>query len=156
MKRPTRFVVVCSEGGHWVQASRIIQNLDQLPVLIVIASRNDVPSHFNCDGCAVEVRRTVDFNARTVHRLPVGFFHVFNMFREVRPTHVITTGAAPGLIALIVGRIFGARTLWIDSIANSRVLSLSGRLSRIFSDETWSQWEEVADRYGCGYKGRLL
>ena len=40
-----------------------------------------------------------------------------------RPDVVVSTGAAPGYFALRFGRLFGARTLWLESIANVEELS---------------------------------
>ena len=38
------------------------------------------------------------------------------------------TGAAPGYFAIRIGKLLGARTLWIDSIANAEELSMGGQL----------------------------
>jgi len=73
------------------------------------------------------------------------------IMREVRPDVVVSTGALPGLMALIVGYVFGARTIWIDSIANTERMSLSGRLSRPFAQLWLTQWPEVSDRTGATY-----
>ncbi|MET1755189.1 glucuronosyltransferase [Novosphingobium sp. RD2P27] len=78
----------------------------------------------------------------------------FAMMREVRPDVVISTGALPGLVCLIVGRLLGARTIWLDSMANSETPSMSGRLARRFSTLWLTQWEHLA-RPG-EYAGSLL
>ena len=57
---------------------------------------------------------------------------------------VVSTGAAPGLIALPIAKLFGARTVWIDSLANCERLSLSGRIARHFSDLWLTQWPHLA------------
>jgi hypothetical protein len=49
---------------------------------------------------------------------------------QERPQVVVSTGAAPGCIALVLGRLLGARTIWLDSIANVERLSLAGRMVR--------------------------
>jgi len=36
---------------------------------------------------------------------------------------IVSTGAAPGYFAIVLGRLFGARTIWIDSMANIENLS---------------------------------
>ena len=36
-----------------------------------------------------------------------------------RPDVIVTTGAAPGYFALRFGKLLGARTIWIDSMANA-------------------------------------
>jgi UDP-N-acetylglucosamine:LPS N-acetylglucosamine transferase len=74
-----------------------------------------------------------------------------------RPDVVFSTGAAPGLLLCIFGRMLGARVVWMDSIANSLKLSLSGRLVRPFAHLVLSQWPEVAARYpGVEYAGEVI
>ena len=73
---------------------------------------------------------------------------LFQMARLVlreRPDVVITTGAAPGCFAVIFGRLSGARTIWVDSIANVERMSLSGRLVRPFTGLWLTQWPELAE-----------
>ena len=74
-----------------------------------------------------------------------------------RPELVITTGALPGLIALVLAKaICGARTIWIDSIANCERLSSSGRQARRFADVWLTQWPELATKDGPHFWGRVL
>ena len=73
-----------------------------------------------------------------------------------RPDVVISTGAAPGVVALRVGKWIGARTVWVDSIANVEEMSLSGRRVRHFADLWLSQWPEVAKKQGCDFKGAIV
>jgi len=74
-----------------------------------------------------------------------------------RPTVIISTGAAVGCIMALLGRLMGARIAWVDSIANTEDLSLSGRLVRPFADLVLTQWPDVAKRHrGVEYVGRIL
>ncbi|MBM9593916.1 UDP-N-acetylglucosamine--LPS N-acetylglucosamine transferase [Rhodobacteraceae bacterium MCCB 386] len=75
---------------------------------------------------------------------------------RVRPQVVISTGALPGVIALAFGKARGARTIWVDSVANAEEMSLSGRLARRVADLWLSQWEHVAAQSGAGYAGAVL
>lgn len=78
------------------------------------------------------------------------------MIRE-RPNAVVTTGAAVGCLLSFLGKLSGARVAWIDSIANSEGLSLSGRLARPFADLVLTQWPELAKRYkSVEYVGHVL
>jgi hypothetical protein len=54
-------------------------------------------------------------------------------------------GALPGLFCLIAARLLGARTVWVDSIANSDEPSLSGRVARPFTSLWLTQWPHLAD-----------
>ena len=77
-------------------------------------------------------------------------------FFRFRPDVVISTGAMPGVIALALGRLFRARTIWIDSIANAEEMSLSGRLAKRFAHLWMSQWPHVAKAHGATYGGAIL
>lgn len=74
---------------------------------------------------------------------------------RVRPHVLVTTGALPGLFCLIFARLLGARTVWIDSIANSDHPSLSGRCARPFATRWYTQWEHLAGPHRR-YDGALL
>jgi hypothetical protein len=76
-------------------------------------------------------------------------------FRE-RPDVVISTGAAPGYIAIRLGRLLGARTMWIDSIANVEEMSLSGSKALRCAGLCLTQWEHLARPDGPHYKGAVL
>lgn len=74
---------------------------------------------------------------------------------RLRPDMVVTTGALPGLFCLIFGRLLGARTVWIDSVANSDHPSLSGTIARPFATRWYTQWEHL-EATGRRYDGALL
>ena len=73
-----------------------------------------------------------------------------------RPDVIVSTGAAPGFFALRVGRFFGARTGWIDSIANVEHLTQwGGKIGR--HGELWlSQWPHLARPQGPHFAGAVL
>jgi len=74
-----------------------------------------------------------------------------------RPDVVISTGAAHGCMLTLIGKLCGAKVVWIDSIANVERISLSGRIVRKFADLFLSQWPGVADHYrDVEYCGELI
>jgi hypothetical protein len=66
---------------------------------------------------------------------------------RLRPNAIVSTGAAPGFFALRFGKLVGARTLWLDSFANSEELSLSGRKASSFADLTLTQWPHLGEPF---------
>jgi UDP-N-acetylglucosamine:LPS N-acetylglucosamine transferase len=74
----------------------------------------------------------------------------------LRPDAVITTGAAPGYFALRLGKMVGARTIWIDSIANAEELSLSGQKIRKYADLWLTQWPHLAQPGGPVFLGSVI
>ena len=83
-------------------------------------------------------------------------FHALGILLRFRPHLVVSTGAAPGLICLALGKLLGARTIWIDSVANGERLSMSGKLAGRFCDLHLTQWAHLAAPSGPSYLGSVL
>lgn len=75
---------------------------------------------------------------------------------RTRPDIIISTGAAPGYVALRVGKFIGARTIWLDSIANSERISLSGEKIAKHADLWLTQWEHLQKAGGPTYSGSVV
>ncbi|MGT2437726.1 hypothetical protein ACU4GH_20040 [Bradyrhizobium betae] len=75
------------------------------------------------------------------------FAQMIWIIAKFRPDVIVTTGAAPGLVAIQVGKVLGARTVWIDSLANSERMSLSGKLARRYADLWLTQWPHLVEKY---------
>jgi beta-1,4-N-acetylglucosaminyltransferase len=74
-----------------------------------------------------------------------------------KPDLVLSTGAGVALPFLLLGRLRGARTVYVESLARIRELSLTGRLVYPFVHAFWVQWEELAPRYRKAvYRGRVV
>ena len=58
---------------------------------------------------------------------------------------VITTGASVGFFAILVGKLFRAKTIWVDSIANSESVSLSAQKAARHTDLFLTQWPHLAE-----------
>jgi len=73
-----------------------------------------------------------------------------------QPDVVISTGALPGFFSLRLGKLFGARTIWLDSIANVEELSLSGQKIAKHADMWLTQWPNLSKPNGPMYRGTVL
>lgn len=136
-----KILLVSSGGGHWVELLRISAAFDGHDTQYV--SSQDVASVPNGQRKHI----TIPDGSRTDI---IGIIKIIVcMWRvelEFLPDLVVTTGAAPGLIGVIIGRLLGAKTIWLDSIASSEHASLSGRLAQPCSTLWLTQWEAVAQQ----------
>jgi len=74
-----------------------------------------------------------------------------------KPDVVISTGAAAGCMLCFLGKLLGAKVIWIDSITNVERISLSGRMVRYIADLFLVQWSELAERYkNVEYVGAII
>lgn len=149
MKR-IRVLAVASGGGHWVQLLRLRPAWDGCDV-----SYATVHADSAVDVGGAPFHTFTDASRKDFWRLGLVAVQMLAIVVRVRPDVVITTGAAPPLFALLFGRLFGARTLWIDSIANGEVLSSSGKLAARVATRRVTQWPELS-RGDVGYWGSVL
>jgi hypothetical protein len=133
-------LAIASAGGHWVQLRR----LDPL------FAEHDTYYVTTLDGAAqpTDGRPPMiipDASRNEPLKLVLLWFRLFVLLFRVRPDVIITTGAAPGLIAIQIGKLlFRSHTIWIDSIANSETLSMSGKMASRFADLWVTQWHHLA------------
>jgi hypothetical protein len=142
-----KVLAVASKGGHFIQLMRLKPLLDRYETTYV--------SNQAMSGLPRFVRVT-DANLDSTARLLLLFCQVLITCVRVRPDIIISTGAAPGFFALLIGKCIGSRTIWLDSIANAEELSLSGQKVRKYADLWLTQWQELATVDGPEYKGRVL
>lgn len=150
MTKP-RLLAIASGGGHWVQLQRLAPAFEGFDVAFV--------STF--DHYATQVAGHRYYVVPNASRFEVkgflpGAWRALKILLKERPRAIITTGSAPMLIFLIVGRLLGARTLWVDSLANPECMSSSGQLARSIAHQTVSQWPEVAAAEHVAYWGSVL
>lgn len=153
-------MVVASAGGHWVQLLRMRKAWDGLNVIYMTTELglSDIVKSMAKDenNPPPKFISITDANLDKKWNLLRQFFEVLLLIVWHRPDVIISTGAAPGYFALRVGKLFGARTIWIDSMANAEKLSKSGQEVRKYADLWLTQWEHLARSEGPHFIGRVL
>lgn len=144
-------VAIASGGGHWVQLCRLRPVLDELDVRYVSVDRS-----YASDVGADRLYLVRDASRWTKLGLVVQALQILWIMIRLRPDAVLSTGAAPGFFGLLFGKMLGARTVWIDSLANVEELSLSGRLVGRVADLWLTQWPHLARPEGPQYAGAVL
>jgi len=146
-----RVLAVASGGGHWQQLQLLRSGFSHHDVLF-LTTLPGLPEQVGALPAAIVPDCSRDEKRAIVAcTLAIGL----QILRH-KPDVVISTGALPGLIALVLGRMARARTIWVDSVANAEEFSMSGRHARRFADLWLSQWEVVAEAAGAEYAGALL
>ena len=153
-------IAIASQGGHWVQLRRMREAWAGCRVIYVTTQ----------EGYRAEVMATEpDAGFLTVPdasrwdklRLLRSAAQIAWILLRYRPDAVVTTGAAPGYFAIRIGHLLGARAIWVDSIANCDMLSMSGEKAGPHSDLWLTQWPHLARKGkslhpGPGYRGATI
>lgn len=155
-----RVMAVASAGGHWTQLFRMRPAWAGSQVTYVSTDpgyRAEVEADAAARGePAPRFRSVTDANRWQKLRLVRQAFEIAWIVLAERPGAIVTTGAAPGYFALRLGRLIGARTIWVDSVANAAELSLSGEKAGRHADLWLTQWPHLARDGGPTHKGAVL
>jgi UDP-N-acetylglucosamine:LPS N-acetylglucosamine transferase len=148
-----KLLAISSGGGHWVQMMRIRTAFEGCRVVFAT-----VDEGYRDDVRDAEFRLIPDSNRWHKVRLLKTALVILRLVLRERPDVVISTGAAPGYLAIRIGSLLGARTVWIDSVANAGELSLSGRKAGSCADLWLTQWPHLAPKDGNGprFLGNVL
>jgi len=146
-----KILAVASGGGHWVQLLRMLPAFrgHQIVYVTTLASYQSqvAPAAFHVVN---------DANRSTKLGLMRLALQIARIVAMERPDVVISTGAAPGYFALRLGKLMGAKTIWVDSVANVDELSLSGRRVAAHADLWLTQWPHLARPDGPYFEGAVL
>ena len=149
-----RVLAIASGGGHWVQLLRLRPAFENCEVTYASVRREyagDLDEHDASRFIVVPDATRWDRWGLLRMALRVAWLVIVR-----RPDVVVSTGAAPGYVAIAIGRRFGARTLWLDSIANVEQLSLSGERAIRHADLVLTQWPHLAREGQVEYRGSVL
>ncbi len=146
-----RVLAVASGGGHWEQLMLLRPTLEGFAVSYATTD----PALGARDGID-PIYALSDSNRNKPLDALKSLWQIMTIFKKTRPDVIVSTGSMPGLICLILGRILGRRTIWIDSVANSERMSMSGAFACRFVTVALTQWEHLAQPRGPKYFGALL
>lgn len=160
MASEIKVLAVASGGGHWVQLYRLRRAWEGCAVSFITTTgefRDEVIADAAERGQTRPGYHVVpEANRWQKLKLLQALFSLTIVLLRVRPQVVITTGAAQGYMAIRIGKLIGARTIWLDSIANAEELSLSGKMAGKHADHWLTQWEDLARPEGPHYHGAVI
>ncbi|WP_020394962.1 hypothetical protein [Thiolinea disciformis] len=145
-----KVLAISSPGGHWIQLTRICAGLEASHDLVYAMPDKLFKAQKN------KVYSVPDVSADDKWKLlPCAVKVAYILLRE-RPQVILSTGAAPGVVAVFLGKLLGIRTIWVDSIANVRKISRSGEMVQKRADIFLTQWEHLAQSNEVRYQGSVL
>jgi beta-1,4-N-acetylglucosaminyltransferase len=76
-----------------------------------------------------------------------------SILRKERPDIILSTGAGPVVPFALIGKLFGIRGVFIESIARISAPSLTGRIMNHLADRVLYQWPSLARFFPRGVCG---
>lgn len=145
-----KLLLVCNPGGHFSTMMGLKDFWSTYPREWVTYPKFDTQNLRGKEQVYwVELQE-----ARMLGKACVNFFKALIILRKSQPDLVVSTGASLAVPFLLASKVFGIKTIFIESISRSGDLSLSGKLVYYLVDEFYVQWPECVERYPkAQYKG---
>lgn len=141
--RPVDVLLVCSTGGHllqlhalraaWAEAERAWVTFDKSDARSLLAGERVHHAYGPTNRSLANLGRNLVFAARLLRRL--------------RPRVIVTTGAGVAVPFCWIGRLRGARVVYVESLSRIDGPSLSCRLIAPVASRVYAQWPELAEAY---------
>ena len=171
-----KLLAISSPGGHWIQLNRLSSALENryqivyaMPAALFTSTTlsERATEHKEQSTTVTERSRSeraterkvysvMDVSADDKWRLIPCALQVLYILLKERPQAILSTGAAPGAVAIWLGSFLGIRTIWVDSIANVKHISRAGKLAQKRADVFLTQWEHLSDGQRILYQGAVL
>ena len=158
MSDDMKLVVGASAGGHANELTLLLNAAEGMwPVepMAFVTTMQITAQGFAHRGKPVHVIGESD-RRKPLQSIEV-FFRTFWLALRLRPDAVVTTGSMPLMLFCVWAKLFGAKVVWIDSVAQIDAMSVSGQVMRRVADLCLVQWPELVARYpGVEYAGEVL
>lgn len=135
--------LVGSSGGHlshlymlkpfWSQHERFWVTFDKEDARQTVKDEVFYPCHFPTN--------------RNLKNLIRNTFLAWKILRKEKPDVIISTGAAVSIPFFYLGKLFGAKTIYIEVFDRIDAPTLSGKLVYPVTDKFIVQWEEMLEVY---------
>lgn len=143
MKRKLKICLVGSSGGHlaqlyllkpfWQDHDRFWVTFDKEDARSLLRGERMYPCYFPSN--------------RSLKAFVINTVRAFRILPKERPDLIVSTGAAPAVPFFYIGKLFGAKTVYIEVFDRIDAPTLSGRLCYPVTDRFIVQWEEMKRVY---------
>jgi UDP-N-acetylglucosamine:LPS N-acetylglucosamine transferase len=146
-------LLVCSTGGHLLQLAALGDAWAGLERAWVTFDKSDARSLLRDERVFYAYGPTNRNVKNLLRNLPLAW----RLIGRLRPGVVVTTGAGVAVPFAWLGRLRGARVVYVESFTRIDEPSLSCRLIRPVADRVYVQWPELAKRlHGSRYLGSIF
>lgn len=141
-----KILIVGSSGGHLLQVLRVSEILEDFELVWVCFDKPDARyflSKYKTYWCYFPVTRNLwNFIKNTLQAIKV-------LYKE-RPSFVLSSGAAVAIPYFCLSKLFGIKTVYIESFTRVVDGSMTGRFVYPITDLFLYQWESLAKVYPRG------
>ena len=148
LKKNKRVLFISSTGGH-------LDELFQLKILfkkynsyiITEKTKSTISLKDSYSNVNYLAFGTKDHLFSYIFKFIYNFIKTIILFIKIRPSVIVTTGTHTAVPMCYIGKLFFKKIIYIETIANSKTKTLSGKLVYPIADTFIVQWESMLELY---------
>ncbi|MBD2497775.1 PssD/Cps14F family polysaccharide biosynthesis glycosyltransferase [Nostoc sp. FACHB-280] len=138
-----KVLLVCSSGGHFKGLQQLNSFWENHERIWVTFNTTTTEAALNGE----KVYWAYSPTNRNIPNLLRNMLLAFQVINQTRPQLILSTGAGVAVPFLIVGKLFGSQTVFVESVTRIKTLSLSAKLVLPFLNVLYVQWPQLQARY---------
>lgn len=152
-----KVIFTSSSGGHLTELLRLEKLFKEYDYLVVTEKTevtNALSKKYNMEYLKYGSRHYI---FKYIFVLLYNIVKTIKILLKFKPDTVVSTGAHTGGIVCFFAKLFGAKVIYIETLAMTETLSVTGKNMYKFADKFYVQWESLADKFEkAEYLGRLM
>jgi len=153
IKKYNKICLVCSSGGHFRQLYSLKEYWEQFPRIWVTFDSSDTKTVLGDENYYWAYSPT----NRNIKNLFRNVFLALRILKKEKPDLLISTGAGVAVPFIYIAKLFGIKTIYVESLTRVEDLSLTGKLIYPIVDYIFVQWPELANKYKkAEFHGRVI
>lgn len=148
-----KICLICSAGGHLTQLLQL-EDLWKKYNSFYVTQKKKISSNLSKKRKTYFIKDPI----RNPLYLALNFLQSFHIFLKENPDIIITTGGGIAVSMSYLGKFFGKKIIFIESLSRVENPSLTGKILYPISDLFLVQWKSLLKKYGkkTKYRGRVL
>ncbi|MEG0872764.1 MAG: PssD/Cps14F family polysaccharide biosynthesis glycosyltransferase [Clostridia bacterium] len=153
-----KVIFVSSSGGHFAELLRLEELFSQYEYMLVTEDTKLTRTYVDKYNIKYLKYGSRHYFLKYIFVFLTNVFKCIKIVMSFKPDTIVTTGAHTGGIMCIIAKIFRhSRIIYIESLAKTKGLSVTGKNVYPFADKFYVQWESLALKYKkAEYLGRLI
>ena len=143
-----KVLFISSTGGHLdelLQLKSLFKKYDSYIITEKTKSTIDLKDKYSKVNYLVY--GTKDHFITYIFKFIYNVFKSLILFIKIRPKVIVTTGTHTAVPMCYIGKLFFRKVIYIETIANSKTKTLSGKLVYPIADTFIVQWESMLKLY---------
>lgn len=153
-----KVLFIASTGGHFSELMQLSNMFNKYDYHIITEKTKTNANLVGKYPGRVDylIYGTKDHLLSYIFKFAANCFKSIYLYLKVKPKVIITTGTHTAVPMCYLGKLFGSKIIFIETFANSKTKTLSGKLVYPIADLFLVQWKEMLELYPKAiYKGGI-